>query len=196
MKIVMTTMMRSVAVAAALAAMAWVGPVAAQTGDAKADPVARFYDGKQISVMLGGVGGEFDLNVRLMSRFFPRHMPGAPHIVPQYLTGAGGLRRAAYLYTVAPKDGTALGLIPENFPALQAIKAKGIEFDVAKFYWIGSFAPTNATFLVWHTMGVQSLADLKTKDVIAGATGRDSIAYIYPTLINAFFGGRIKVITG
>ena len=179
-----------------LAAVSTAG-AQAPVNDARAnEAVAKFYDGKQISILLGGIGGEFDLNVRLMSRFFPSHMPGSPRIVPQYMTGAGGLKRAGYLNTVAPKDGTVLGLIPENFPALQAIGAKGIDFDVTKFYWIGSFSPTNATFMVWHTMGVNSVADLKTKEVIAGATGRDSITYVYPTLINAFFGGKIKVIVG
>ena len=88
------------AAAAALLAVAFT-PAPARAQQAASNAVASFYDGKQIGVLLGGVGGEFDLNVRLMSRFFPRHMPGAPHIVPQYLTGAGGLRRAASLMAPA-----------------------------------------------------------------------------------------------
>lgn len=160
------------------------------------DRAADFYKGKQIQVLLGGIGGEFDLNMRLLGRHFSDHMPGAPRIVPQYMTGAGGIKRANFLYEVAPKDGTVLGLIPENFPALQAIGGKGISFDVRRFNWIGSFSPTVATFLVWHAAGVTKFDDLKTKEVIAGATGRDSITFIYPTLINEFFGGKIKIITG
>ena len=158
--------------------------------------VADFYKGKSIQILLGGIGGEFDLNVRLLQRHFSDHLPGGAKIVPQYMTGAGGIKRANFLYEVAPKDGTVLGLIPENFPALQAIGGKGILFDVTRFNWIGSFSPTVATFLVWHTAGVKTFEDMKTKEVIAGATGRDSITYIYPTLIKEFFGGKIKIITG
>ena len=170
--------------------------VTAARAQSKQDAVASFYDGKQIGVLLGGVGGEFDLNMRLMSKYFPQHMPGSPRIVPQYMTGSGGLKRASYLYSVAPKDGTMLALIPENFPALQAIGGKGIEFDVKKFYWIGAFSPFNDTYMVWHTAGVQTFDDLKSKEVVSGATGRDSMSYIYPAMINAFFGTKIKIIIG
>jgi tripartite-type tricarboxylate transporter receptor subunit TctC len=183
------------AIALALSSLALTAiPTSAQsTANAS---VASFYDGKQIGVLLGGVGGEFDLNMRLMSKYFPQHMPGSPRIVPQYMTGSGGLKRASYLYSVAPKDGTMLGLIPENFPALQALGGKGMEFDVRKFYWIGSFSPFNDTYLIWHTAGVRTFDDLKTREVISGATGRDSMSYIYPALINAFFGTKIKIIIG
>ena len=175
-----------------------LGAMAPASAQDRASPpaVAEFYKGKTIQILLGGIGGEFDLNVRLMQRHFSDHMPGRPKIVPQYMTGAGGIKRANFLYEVAPKDGTVLGLIPENFPALQAIGGKGIQFDVRRFNWIGSFSPTVATFLVWHTAGVKTFEDMKTKEVIAGATGRDSITYIYPTLIKEFFGGKIKIITG
>ena len=195
----MITVLRQSAAAFAAAAViiaVGIAPVRAQSSAQASAAVASFYDGKQIGVLLGGVGGEFDLNMRLMSKYFPQHMPGNPRIVPQYMTGSGGLKRASYLYTVAPKDGTMLGLIPENFPALQAIGGKGIEFDVKKFHWIGAFSPFNDAYLVWYTAGVRTFDDLKTKPVISGATGRDSMSYIYPALINAFFGAKIKIIIG
>ena len=42
------------------------------------------------------------------------------------MTGAGGLKMANYLYDVAPKDGTYIGMIANSFPALQAVGLEGL----------------------------------------------------------------------
>ena len=49
------------AAAAALLAVAFT-PAPARAQQAASNAVASFYDGKQIGVLLGGVGGEFDIN--------------------------------------------------------------------------------------------------------------------------------------
>src|SRR6202162_5643285 len=70
----------------------------------------EFYKGKTISLIIGySVGGGYDLYGRLLARHIGRHIPGRPNIVPQNMTGAGSLRAAQYLYSVAPKGGTVIG---------------------------------------------------------------------------------------
>ena len=87
---------------------------------ARAQTVAEFYRGKTVNVYIGvGVGGEYDLQARLVARHIGKHIPGKPTVVPQNMTGAGGLRMINYLYNVAPKDGTNIGMIANSFPALQ-----------------------------------------------------------------------------
>src|SRR5713226_1975696 len=82
-------------------------PVAAQ-----AQTAAEFYRGKTVNVYIGvGVGGEYDIQARLVARHIGKHIPGNPTVVPQNMTGAGGLRMINYLYNVAPKDGTSIGMI-------------------------------------------------------------------------------------
>src|SRR5437764_15479516 len=77
---------------------------------ARADSVEDFYRGKTVSMIIGyGVGGGYDLYGRLLARHIGRHIPGKPSVVPQNMTGAGSLRAAQFLYSVAPKDGTAIG---------------------------------------------------------------------------------------
>src|SRR6266576_3874747 len=84
---------------------------------ARAQTVAEFYRGKTVNVYIGvGVGGEYDIQARLVARHIGKHIPGKPIVVPQNMTGAGGLRMINYLYNVAPKDGLSIGMIANAFP--------------------------------------------------------------------------------
>src|SRR5262249_61303717 len=57
---------------------------------AQAQPVADFYRGKTVNVLIGvGGGGEYDLQARLVGRPIRKHNPGQPAVVPPNLTGAG-----------------------------------------------------------------------------------------------------------
>jgi tripartite-type tricarboxylate transporter receptor subunit TctC len=57
-----------------------------------ADPVADFYKGKNINMLIGvSAGGEYDLHARLIARYIGRHIPGNPTLVPQNMLGAGGI---------------------------------------------------------------------------------------------------------
>ena len=57
-------------------------------------------------------GGGYDLYGRLVGRFLGTYLPGHPTIVPQNMPGAGSLIAANWLYNVAPRDGTAIGIMP------------------------------------------------------------------------------------
>ena len=79
---------------------------------AAAEPVADFYSGKQIRLVVGfGVGDAFDAYARMLSRHMPRYIPGRPTIVVQNMPGVGSVKAATYVQTIVPKDGTAIGLI-------------------------------------------------------------------------------------
>ena len=164
---------------------------------AQADPVADFYAGKTINVLIGvGVGGEYDLQARLVARHLGKHIPGHPAVVPQNMTGAGGLKMINYLYGIAPKDGTYIGMIQNAFPALQAAGLPGVQFDAGKMQWLGTIAAVNETMAVWHTAGVKSIADARTRETVAGASGRGAITFTYPAMMNELLGTRFKIVTG
>jgi tripartite-type tricarboxylate transporter receptor subunit TctC len=170
---------------------------AALAATAHAQSVSDFYKGKKVDVFIGvGVGGEYDQHARLSARWIGSHIPGNPTVVPQNMTGAGGLKMANYLYAVAPKDGTAIGMIANNFPMLQAVDGKGVQFDANKFFWIGSISPTVETMTMWHTANVNSVDDAKKREVVVGASGRGAITYVYPAVMNAFLGTKFKIVTG
>jgi tripartite-type tricarboxylate transporter receptor subunit TctC len=188
-------MMASIRALTALGAVLLIAgatPCAAQP-----DPVADFYRGKTVNVYIGvGVGGEYDLQARLVAKYIGRHIPGNPNVVPQNMTGASGLKMLNFLYTLAPRDGTSIGMVQNGFPATQAIGKPGILFDANRMRWLGTIAPVVETMAVWHTAEVQSIADARKKEVVAGATARGGITYTYPALMNELLGTKFKVVTG
>ncbi len=177
-----------------LAASALVGLFA---GAASAQSVGDFYKGKTINVLIGvGVGGEYDLHARLIARYIGKHIPGNPTLVPQNMLGAGGAKMASYLADVAPKDGTNIGMIANNFPAMQAAGVELIRFDIGRFQWIGSISPTVETMTVWKTAGVSTIEEARQKEVVAGASGKGAITYSFPAMLNDFLGTKIKIVVG
>jgi tripartite-type tricarboxylate transporter receptor subunit TctC len=172
--------------------------VAGLTGPgAQADVVSDFYRGKTVNVLIGvGAGGEYDLQARLVARHIGRHIPGNPSVVTQNMTGASGLKMQNYLYVQAPRDGTYVGMSQNAFPAAQAAGLPGIQFDAAKFAWLGAIAPVVETMTVWHTSGIVSIDDARKRETVAGATSKGAITYIYAAMMNEFFGTRFKIVTG
>jgi tripartite-type tricarboxylate transporter receptor subunit TctC len=162
-----------------------------------AQSVADFYRGKTVNMLVGvGVGGEYDLLARLVAKYLPRHIPGNPLVVTQNMTGASGLKMANYLFGQAPRDGTFVGTIQNALIASQAAGLPGIQFDAARFRWLGTIAPVVETMAVWHTTGVKTIEDARKREVIVGATSRGAITYGYPLLMNEFLGTKFKIVTG
>jgi tripartite-type tricarboxylate transporter receptor subunit TctC len=129
----------SVNLAAALTIAAVSAVVAAA---ARADPIADFYAGKTVQLIIGyAPGAGYDEYARLLGRHIGRHIPGNPTVVVQNMPGAGSIRAANYLYNVAPKDGTTIGGFARGVfldPLLG--RTEGNRYDAAKFGWLGSVA--------------------------------------------------------
>jgi tripartite-type tricarboxylate transporter receptor subunit TctC len=184
--------MRAAAALGTALIMGWAAPCSAQS-----DPVTAFYKGKTINAYIGvGVGGEYDLQARLIAKHLGRHIPGQPNVVPQNMTGASGLKMLNFLYNQAPRDGTAIGMIQNGFPAAQAIGRPGIQFDSNQLRWLGTIAPVVETMAVWHTADVRSIDDARKKEIVVGATARGGITFTYPALMNELLGTKFKIVTG
>ena len=120
----------------ALAAAAVLGlAVPAQAQDA----VAQFYRGKQINLYVGSsAGGGYDTYARLLARRFGSHIPGNPAVLPQNMPGAGSNKLAAFIYSVAPKDGTAAGAILSGAILQPLIGDIAAQHDPSKFMYLGN----------------------------------------------------------
>ena len=176
-------------------AMALAGALAATAP--RAETVAEFYRGKTVRIVnWASAGGEYDIHGRLVSRYIGRHIPGAPTLVHQTMTGGGGIVAANYLYNVAPKDGTSLAIMPSSLALFQALEDKAIKYDAAKFNWIGTIAPTQENLVSWHTSGFTSHEDLSRREFALGASGAGSTSVIVPTVMNALLGAKIKLVPG
>jgi tripartite-type tricarboxylate transporter receptor subunit TctC len=169
----------------------------AEAPSARAQSVADFYRGKTLNVLVGvGAGGEYDLLARTLAKHIGRHIPGNPLVVTQNMTGASGLKMANFMFTQAPQDGTTIGVIQNTLVAAQAAGLSGIQFDGAKFRWLGTIAPVVETMAVWHTTGVKTIEDARKKEVIVGGTARGAITYGFPALMNELIGTKFKIVTG
>jgi len=165
---------------------------------ALADPVADFYHGRTINLLIGvNVGGSYDRDARLVARYLGSHLPGNPTVVPQNMIGSGGIVMANYLQGVAAKDGTAIGMIPNTLVANQLVGMASVRYDMGKFHWIGSIMPTaHSAMVAWHGSGVATIDDVRSRQVIAGASPKGSFLYAMPALLNEFLGTRFRIVAG
>jgi tripartite-type tricarboxylate transporter receptor subunit TctC len=174
-----------------------VAALLAAAGHGAAQPVEQFFARKTVTVTIGyTAGGSYDLYGRMVARHLGKHIPGQPSVIAQNMPGAGSLKAANYLYEIAPKDGTALGVIVESAALEQALANPGVQYDAAKFTYLGRVATSNNIFMQWHTAKVQSLDDAKRMESSLAGTGPGSIAETVPRLLNALVGTRFKLVSG
>jgi tripartite-type tricarboxylate transporter receptor subunit TctC len=152
---------------------------------------------KNITLTVGyAPGGSYDLYARLAGRFLGRHLPGQPSVVVQNMPGAGSLQAANYLFKVAPKDGTAIGVVAETLPMEQALRNPGVQYDASAYTYIGRIASSNNIQLVWHTAKVKSFDDLLTTPMTTAGTGPANLAETVPKVLNALVGTQFKIVSG
>ena len=164
---------------------------------AKAQPVADFYRGKTMEMVVPtSPGGDYDLRARLVARHLGRFIPGNPSITVRNMPGGLGVAAANYLARVAPRDGTVLHAIFQNMPVLQAIGSPGVEFDVRKFGWIGNTTNSPNVINAWHTTGIKTIQDVMERELVVGAPGAASTSYIYPAALNQLVGTKFRIVAG
>jgi tripartite-type tricarboxylate transporter receptor subunit TctC len=161
-----------------------------------ADP-ADFYKGRNVDLYIGySAGGGYDLYARLLARHIGKHIPGKPNVVPQNMTGAGSLRAAQYLYSVAAKDGTVFGTFGRTIATTPLMTPASAQFDGTKFTWLGSITNEVSTCVTWNTSPVKVWNDILGKEAAMGGEGPGADPDVYTLLYKNVFGAKMKLITG
>lgn len=164
-----------------------------------ANEIETFYKGRTILVLNAfGQGGQYSALARLVAAHLPRHIPGRPNGVPQFMPGAAGLLQTNYLYNSATRDGTVIGLMYDNTPTTQLLEApQNVKFDARRFHALGSLNKGETGLVgVLKRTGIASVADAKGKESIFGATGVAGGQYTIPNIMNKMLGTRFKLIPG
>ena len=175
--------------AAAVASLALLG------APAKA---ADFYAGKQLVFLIGGdAGGGYDLYARAISRHMNRFIPGNPVFVARNQPGAGSGTAAAYLASVAPKDGTMIGAV---FPGviigpLLEEKQQGL-FDPTKFIYLGSADSGTRVCVTYENSKIKTFEQAQTNKVIIGASAAGGSTRDYAYLHQNAAGANFNVVSG
>lgn len=166
---------------------------------ASAQPAEAFWKGKSINFYVGyGAGSGYDLYARLLARHYGRSIPGQPQVIVQNMPGAGSIKAANYLFEIAPRDGTAIGMTGRGTPMTPLLGGKGASFkDHASFSWIGSMNNEVSVCVTWHTSGVANIQQAMEREVTTAATalGADDTT-VFPAVLNAIIGTKFKWITG
>lgn len=154
-----------------------------------------YYAGKQVRLHVGSApGGGYDILSRAIAAHIGGHLPGNPNVIVQNVPGAASRKLANWIYSAAPKDGTVFASVFSSIPTEPLINPTLVKFDVRKFTWLGSASRDTAVGVVWHTAKAQTLEDVKTRQMIVGASG--GITYDFPTLAREILGLKFKVVTG
>ena len=163
-----------------------------------ADAVAEFYRGKSVALLIGfGPGGGYDTYARVLARHLGRHIPGEPLVVPTNMPGAASNIAAAFIYNVAPKDGTAIGAVQTAavLDPLFADKAR-LKHDSSKFIYLGSATVDYYICIVRTDAPVREFKDALTREVVMGASAPGTSTRDFPALLNNAAGTKFRIVSG
>lgn len=157
----------------------------------------EFYKGKTITIFVGfEPGASYDFYGRLLGRHIGKHLPGNPTVIVSSMPGAGGLRAANHLFALAPRDGTAIGIVTLSIWLEEVLGNPAVKYKTDQFNWIGRVADVVGVIMTWNTSSVKTAADLRSREVPIATTGPGSTTYGYSLLLNEFAKTRFKIVSG
>jgi tripartite-type tricarboxylate transporter receptor subunit TctC len=161
--------------------------------------VASFYKGKTVRMVVGfAPGGGFDSYARLLAKHMPRHIPGNPTMIVENKPGAASMVAANSVYNLDPKDGTVIANISEGLVLQQAMGLDGIQFDAAKFQWLGNTVKTAYACMARTDSGIENIDQIigGGKQLITGTQAPGTGNYDAPAVMNATLGTNFKLVPG
>ena len=166
----------------------------------RSDAQDSFYKGKTVRIIVGAsAGGGYDTYSRTIARHIGKHIPGNPTFVVDNMPGAGMLIAANHVYKVAKPDGLTIGHFIGGLFLQQFLGKPGIEFDAAKFEYIG--VPTLDNYVIGvskKTTGITSMDQwFSSKTVVKlGGVGAGSATDDIPKVLMATIGLPAQLVSG
>jgi len=159
-----------------------------------------FYKGKTIKVVAGTTPGAlYDQWSRIIASHMGRHIPGNPEMIVQNMPGAGHKVAANYVYSVARPDGlTLIGSIVPSLYFDQLVGRQEVQYDWAKFVWIGSPVKGEHQMYMRADAPYKSIEDIRkaTEPPRCGAQSTGDTAYYLPKLFEETLGLKFRLVTG
>jgi len=162
-----------------------------------ADPVADFYRGQTITLLVGAnTGGGYDTYARPVARHLGRFLPGEPSIVIKYMPAAASLPAANTLYSLSPRDGLTIGMVQRHIPYEILRGNKAANYDPFRFNWLGSIASEVSVTTVRSTAPHRAAQDLLSMPLIAGSLGPETDSEIESNALIRLLGAPIQLVRG
>ena len=160
---------------------------------------SNFYEGKTIRLIVGfTAGGGYDAYTRTIGRHMGKHIPGNPAMIVENMPGAGSMISANYTFKAAKPDGLTIGHFIGGLFLQQLLGKPGIEFDAAKFQYVGVPGQDNFVIGVAKSAGITDVESwLASKQIVkfggvASGSGSDDI----PNVLKATLGLPIQLVSG
>ena len=158
-----------------------------------------FYQGKSVRIIVGAAaGGGYDTYSRTIARHIGKHIPGNPTFIVENMPGAGFLISANYMYKIAKPDGLTIGHFIGGLFLQQLLGKPGIEFDAAKFEYVGVPTQDNYVLGVSKKAGITSMDQwIASKTVVKlGGVGVGSATDDIPKVLKETIGLPLQVVSG
>jgi tripartite-type tricarboxylate transporter receptor subunit TctC len=169
-------------------------------GGAAADPIADFYAGKTVTIVVGSsTGGTYDLYARTIARHLGRYIPGTPRVLVQNMPGAASRRAATNVFAVAPQDGTVMASIGAALPYQPLVDPRlpnSPQFDTARVNWLPSPSTFGVLTVVRSDTPVRSVDDLRRHVTAMGTIAPGQLPALLAGAANEALGTKIRMING
>ena len=160
-----------------------------RSGMLAAGPAAaedNFYAGKTIDMLIGfSAGGGYDIYARTVARYLGRHIPGNPQIVPQNMPGAGSLKLVELsLQRRAEGRHRASAISRRAFwPSRCSATAKACSSTPPNSAGSAACRRRSASARSRPQAGIATVADMKTKPKVIGASGGGAESDVFATVL-------------
>jgi len=166
-------------------------------GSAAADSVAEFYKGKTVTITVGyPPASGYTFYGQILARYLGDHIPGKPNVIVANMPGAGSIKAANYLYKVAPKDGTSIGIFSIGALIDELFGESTTSFDTTRFAWVGNMDQSVGVCVVRDTTGIRTFDDLTRRETLFGGTGPSGGATQAALALTRLYGAKIKLVKG
>jgi tripartite-type tricarboxylate transporter receptor subunit TctC len=178
---------------------AWLVLLLLLSSSTMASAQAPYFQGKTITIIVGYQAGDgYDIWARLLAAHMGKHIPGGPGMIVQNMPGAGSMIAANYLYNVAKPDGFTLGAIGPSLYIDQLVGKKEVQFDWAKFGWVGSTENTPWLLYMKTDTPYKTIEDVRkaSQPPKCSATGSGTSGHFIPKLLEDAVGAKFTVVMG
>ena len=162
-----------------------------------ASDVSDFYRDKTMSFVVGfDTASGYNTYGRLLAKHMGKHIPGNPTIIVRNMPGAAGLTASNWMYNVAPKDGTTLGIMLASNAIDGLFGDSKVLFDATKVSWLGNMDVSVGTCIVMTASGIGKFEDLLKTETLFGSTGPTGGNTQHAMALKNLFNAKIKLISG
>lgn len=154
-------------------------------------------DGKTIRFVVPQAAGSVaDTEIRLLTRYMAKYLPGSPDLVVQNLPGAGGVRAIEFVAGLDPMQELVVAGISSTIPFRARVGDFAGTFDPLAVNWIGSYTRSGAICIAGANSGIDTLDDLRSREVTFGTQTAGGTSYATYMILKRAFGFRINVVVG